>query len=114
MIIRDNTEGLASIPPESGARVIRGPVRYPGHHGSLDVGDVDIEELLCELKDQEVLLIIAPLRPVQRLATICGLCGTPYRGGQCPVCQAEREQAKRSAEESLLFDEGFSGLLGED
>jgi len=27
------------------------------------------------------------------------------------VCRAEQEEAKRSQEERLLFDEGFSGLL---
>jgi hypothetical protein len=113
-IITDSAPALSSIPPEIGARIIRGPVCYPGHNGSLDVGDLDIGQLLHGLKDQEVLVIIAPLRPVQGPAIVCSLCGTPHQAGECPLPQADREETKRVAEESLLFDEDFSGLLSDD
>jgi len=73
-------------------------VRYPGREGGFDIGDVDLEEVLWELKDQEVILILAPLFPVEELPTICGLCRTPYEGDECPTCRAERELAK------TLFD----------
>ncbi len=113
MTIRYDAEELASTAREIGAQVIRGSVRYPGHEGGLHAGDVDNERPLCELKDQEVLVIVAPLRSTQKVPTICGLCGTPYEGGQCPACKAEREEAKRLVEERLLFDQEFSALLSE-
>lgn len=65
------------------------------------LGHGDIEELVHELKGQEVVLIIAPLGPAEELPVICGLCGTPYDGGECPTCKAEREEAKRVIEERL-------------
>lgn len=113
MTIGYDAEQLASTARAIGAQVIRVPVRYPGREGGLDVGDVDIERPLCELKDQEVLVIVAPLRPAQKVATICGLCATPCEGGECPACKAEREEAKRVVEERLLFDQEFSALLSE-
>jgi len=65
---------------------------------------VDIGEYLYELKDQEVVVIVAPLFPVQELPVFCGLCGTRYDGEECPTCRAEREDAKRVIEERLRGD----------
>ena len=77
-----------------GAEVMRGPVVYPGKLGDIEVGDVDIGEYLYELKDQEVMLIVAPIGPVEEPSVICGLCRTPYEGDECPACRQEREDAK--------------------
>jgi len=104
MIMQENAEELLLIAQETGAEVIRGPVRYPGHLGDIEVGGVDIGEYLYELKDQEVLVIVAPLDPVQELPTICGLCGTPYGASECPTCKTVREDAKRVIEERLRRD----------
>lgn len=71
-------------------------MRYPGHLGDVDAGGVDIGEYLCELKDQEVMLIIARL--------ICGPCRTPYEGDECPTCRVEREDPKRVTERRLRED----------
>lgn len=113
MTIRYDAEELASTARAIGAQVIRGPVHYPGCGDGLDVGDVDIERTLRELKDQEVLVIVAPLHSPRKVPAICCLCGTPYEGGQCPACKAEREEAKRVVEERLLFDQEFSAMLSE-
>lgn len=113
MMIKHDTEELAITARGIGAQVIRGAVHYPGREGGLDVGDVDIEGPLRQLQDQEVLLIVAPLRPAQEVPSVCGLCGTPYERGECPACKAKREGAKRAAEERLLFDDEFSPLLSE-
>lgn len=109
--MRQSAEELISLAKRTGARVIRGPVRSPGHEAGLYIGDVDIEELLAGLKDQEVLVIITRADFPQQLRSVCGLCGALYEGTECPVCKEEREEAKRLIEERLLFDEGFSGLL---
>ena len=65
---------------------------------------MEIGEYLYELKGQEVMLIIAPVGPVEELPTLCGLCRTPYEGDECPVCRQEREDAKRVIEERLGED----------
>ena len=79
-------------------------MRYTGHLGDMDVGGVDIGEYLYELKDQEVLVIVAPLFPVQKLPVFCGMCGTRYDGEECPTCRAEREDAKALIERRLRRD----------
>jgi hypothetical protein len=77
-----------------GAELIRGPVRYPGREGGIGIGEPHLEEVLWELRDQEVILIIARLLPTQEAPTVGGLCRIPYEGGQCATCKAEREQAR--------------------
>jgi hypothetical protein len=104
MVVRQNAEELAAIAQEIGADVIRGQVRYPSDTGDIEVGGVDIGEYLYELKGQEVVLIVAPLGPVEDPPVICGLCRTPYEGEECPTCKAEREAAKRVIEERLRHD----------
>lgn len=76
-------------------------MRYPGRLGDVEARGVDIGEYLYELKDQEVIVIVAPLNPMQEMPTFCGLCRTPYDGDECPTCRAEREEAKRVIEERL-------------
>ena len=105
---------LALIAQEIGADVIRGPVRYPGKLGDIEVGSVDIGEYLYDLKDQEVMLISAPLGSVEELPLICGLCGTPYEADECPVCRQEREDAKGVIEERLREDREEKDKLIED
>ena len=104
MTLKFNAEELALIAQEKGAEVTRGPVRYPGQLGDIEIGGIDIGEYLCELKDQEVMLIIAPIGSVEEPPVICGLCRTPYEGDGCPTCRTEREDAKRVIEERLSRD----------
>jgi hypothetical protein len=100
MVRSDNTDQLlALIAEEIGAEVIPGPVRYPSDSGDIEVGGVDIGEYLYELRDQEVMLIIVPIGPVDELPLVCGLCGTPYQDDACPTCRQEREDAKRLTED---------------
>ena len=101
MTLKTNAEELALMAQEIGAEVIRGPVRYPSDLGDVEVDGVGIGKYLHELKDKEVILIIAPLGPVEVVPLICGLCRTPYEGKECPTCKAEREDAKRVIEETL-------------
>ena len=85
MTLKSNAEELADIADEIGAEVIRGPVRYPSDTGDIEVGGVDIGEFLFELRDQEVMLVIAPVGPVEKPPTLCGLCRTAYAGDECPA-----------------------------
>jgi len=111
MLSWDDTEGLASVAQKMGARVLRGPGRFAAFGGSPHVGDVEIQALLDEMAAHEVLVIIAPLGLAREPRLLCPLCRRAYQGDECPACRAEQEEAKRSQEERLLFDEGFSGLL---
>jgi hypothetical protein len=104
-------DDLASVARQMGAQVVRGPVRYAAHERSAQVGDVEIDSLLHEMAAYEVLLIVAPLDLESNHRLICPLCGGSSQGGECPDCKAEREGARRSQEERLLFGEGFSALL---
>ena len=113
MMTGRDAEELGITAPGIGAQFIRGPVRYPGRNGGVEVGGVAIEGPLCELRDQDVLVIVAPLGAAPQVRTTCGLCGTPYERGECLACKAKREEAKRVVEERLLFDEEFSALLSE-
>jgi hypothetical protein len=103
-------EELASAARQMGAQVVRGPLRYAANEGSAQVGDVDLDGLLHEMAAHEVLLIVAPLGAATN-QHLCPLCGRPYQEGECPDCEAKREEARRSQEERLLFDEGLPGLL---
>ena len=80
------------------------PARYPSESGDIEVGGVDVGEYLYELKDQEVMLVIVPLGPVEEPPLICGLCRTPYEGDECPTCRQERADAKGVIEERLRED----------
>ena len=104
MTLKPNAEELALMAAEIGAEVIRGEVHYRSEAGDIEVGGVDIGEYLYELKGQDVMVIVAPLGPAQELPLICGLCRTPYTGGECPTCGIEREDAKRVIENRLRQD----------
>ena len=54
MVIGDNAEELAVIAEEIGDQVIRRAVPYPGREGSFEVWKVEIEQVLCEVEDQDV------------------------------------------------------------
>jgi len=110
----DNANELALIAQEIGAEVIRGPVRYPSETGDIEVGGVDVGEYLYGLKDQEVMLVIAPTGPVEELPLICGLCTTPHQSEECPTCKTEREDAKRVIEERLRRDREHKDRLIRD
>jgi len=79
-------------------------VRYPGQLGDIEAGEVDIGECLYELRDNDVMLIVVPLGPVEETPIVCGLCRTTYQGDECPACKTEREDAKRVIEERLRRD----------
>jgi len=111
MVSKPDTEVLASAAREMGVRVLRGPVLYAAQVGSVHVGDVEIDELLQEMAAQEVLVIVAPVGLAREPRLLCPACRRAHQEGECSVCRAEEEEAKRVIQERLLFDEGFSGLL---
>jgi len=88
MLNKSNAHELIQIAKETGALVFRGPLRYPGlvdsvsplqgdanaKTGDWEIGSENIPDVLYELRDRQVLLILAPEDggdPVH----LCGICG---------------------------------------
>lgn len=63
--------------------MIRRRVCYPGRDGGFDMWETDLEGLLWKPKNQDVVVIIAPLGPTEEPPVMCGLCGTPDDGDEC-------------------------------
>jgi len=101
LLHRANAEELADIAQQMGASVLRGGLTYPSENGGFALGGLELGEYLYELRGQELILIVMPLGQAAKLATICGLCMTPFTGDECPTCREEREEAKRVIERRL-------------
>ena len=54
-----NAEELANIAEETGADVLRGPLRYPSYGGGWQLGDIDLGEYMDKYCDHEIVVIIA-------------------------------------------------------
>ena len=114
-----NARELANIAEEVGAVVIDGPLHYPSETGGWQLGGVDLGELLTQYRDQEVVLIIAPVSAAEPDVNLCGICGFPTNeAGRCPRCAlAMRDQAeafRREVEAERLLDDIERFLTGMD
>jgi hypothetical protein len=82
-----NAEELANVAKETGAEVLRGPLRYPSETGSWQLGDVDLGKYLWQYRDHEVTLILAVTGKVEE-QIVCGICGFVMdKVGDCPRCK---------------------------
>lgn len=72
MIDPANAHELAQIAREVGADVFSFALRYPSETGGWIVGDVDFCEYLDRYRDQQVMLIIAPLGQAPVASQACG------------------------------------------
>lgn len=114
-----NARELVNIAQEVGAVAIDGALRYPSETGSWQLGDVDLGEFLAQYRDQQVVLIIAPVGAADPDVILCGVCGFPLNAaGLCPRCAlATRDQAaamRRAVDEEQLLDEIEQHLMGLD
>ena len=112
-----NTQELANIAEETGAEVLRGPLRYPSETGYWQLGDVDLSECLSRYRDCEVTVIIAATGEAEEQIT-CGICGAALdEVEECPWCKLSNERAVRrirKAEHEALFREVEEILRDED
>ncbi len=91
-----NVEEVTRIAQETGAEVLRGPLRYPSESGSWQVGDADLGEHLGKYRDREVVVIIASMERAQEGRTTCGICGFVLdEVGECPRCKLVIEETAR-------------------
>jgi len=73
-----NAQELADSTSEVGADVFSGALRYPSDTGGWLVGDLDFCEYLDQYRNQQVMVIIAPLGPSPAPTYTCGICGFVY------------------------------------
>jgi hypothetical protein len=83
------------------------------------VGGVDLGEFLAQYRDQEVVLIVAPLGAADPEVVLCGICDFPMNeAGRCPRCAlAMKDQAaaiRREVEAEWLLDDIERFLAGLD
>ena len=114
-----NLQELVNIAEEVGALVIDGALRYPSETGSWQLGGVDLGEFLSQYRDQQVVLIIAPVGPADPDTVLCGICGFPLSEvGRCPRCllamQDDAAAIRRALDEERLLDEIEEHLVGLD
>jgi hypothetical protein len=73
---------------ETGAEVLRGPLRYPSESGRWQLGDLDLSEHLARYRDCEVTVIIAATGETEPERVVCGICGFVVdEVGNCPRCK---------------------------
>jgi hypothetical protein len=83
-----NVNELSSIARETGAEVLRGPLRYPSESGGWQLGDLDLSEHLSQYRDCEVTVIIAATGKAEPERVVCGICGFVMdEVGECPQCK---------------------------
>jgi hypothetical protein len=124
-----NAEELANIAEETGAEVLRGPLRYPSESGGWQLGDMDFSEHLAKYRDHEVVVIIATIgkaSKIQKEQYFCGVCGFALTElGECPRCRMQIEETAkrlrtRQAREELfreigkIVEEGWQDSEQED
>jgi hypothetical protein len=83
-----NVNKLATIATETGAEVLRGPLRYPSESGGWQLGDLDLSEHLSRCRDCEVTVIIAATGKAEPEQVVCGICRYVMdEVGDCPRCK---------------------------
>ena len=104
-----NAEELANIAEETGADVLRGPLRYPSYSGGWQLGDLDLSEYLAKYRDHEVVVIVASVGKAgqgEREKYVCGVCGFALdEVGECPRCRWQNEEIAKGLEKRAFLRE---------
>jgi hypothetical protein len=93
---------------------LRGTGRYDEKSGAWYLGDVHLTPYLARYRDQEVMVVIAPLEPIEtgqepRLA--CERCGCVLDDmGDCPHCQLHFVQAAHRQRERVQRETLFAEI----
>ncbi|MCP4541178.1 MAG: hypothetical protein GY832_28930 [Chloroflexi bacterium] len=112
----DNADELALIAEETGAEILRGPLRYPSETGGWQLGDLDLSAHLSQYHNHEITVIIAVTGKADN-SVICGLVMDEVQ--ECPRCKetdariAKAIRAKRE-KSAAIFQEVDEILRGED
>jgi hypothetical protein len=94
-----NARELSNTAREIGADVLQGDLRYPSETGGWQLGDLDLSEYLDRYRDQQVVVIIAPLGRAPDPTCTCGICGFVMNEAmECPRCKLIIEETVRGRE----------------
>ena len=94
-----NAPELAQIASEIGADVFEGDLRYPSETGGWQLGDLDLREHLDRYRNQQMIVIIAPVGAAPARTYRCGICGfVMYEAGECPWCRLAVEGTMEEAD----------------
>ena len=84
---------LAQIASEIGAPVLEGDLRYPSETGGWQLGHLDRSEYLDPYRNQQFILIIAPVGPAPAPSCTCGISAFVHNErGECPRCKLDMEE----------------------
>jgi hypothetical protein len=97
----DNADELALFAKETGAEVLRGPLRYPSETGGWQLGDLDLSAHLSQYRDHEITVIIAATGVADN-SVMCGICGLVMDEVQeCPRCKETNARLAKTITEKL-------------
>ena len=93
-ISKSNARRLAISSIEAGAHVLRGLLTV-GPNG-VTIDRTDIDEWLAQYANQELILIAAPVGPVDvgDQVKTCYTCGRDYKEDTCPHCAEARARLR--------------------
>ena len=109
-----HTQALPSPATQSGADLLRGTLRYDEESGNWYLGEVNMTPHLARYRDQEVMVVIAPLGPVETREEprrVCEICGCTLDDmGDCPHCQLHFLQAAHWRRERVRRETLFAEI----
>jgi hypothetical protein len=108
-----DTQELPNSATGSGADLLRGALRYDDRSGNWYLGNVNMTPYLARYRDQEVMIVIAPLGKAsthEEPHLVCDICGCALDDmGDCPRCQLHFVQTARQlrdrVQREILFSE---------
>ena len=79
-------------------------LRNPGRTGGMETSGRDSRGYLCELRDQWLVLLVAPLRRAEEILLIRAPCRVLKAQNECPNCTTEIAAARRTMQQQLPTD----------
>ncbi len=104
-----NAEAIAEFAEETGAKVLRGALRYPSDSGGWQLGDLDLSEHLAKYHNRDLVVVIASAGragEVEKEKYVCGICGVALTElGACPRCKMQIEKTAEGLRRRLQREE---------
>ncbi len=115
IVLPDNAAELAIMAGEIGAEILEGRLSGPSAAGGRQLGGLDLDAYLARLRDQHVLVIIAPIAGDEPVTFPCDVCGQVMTHlSPCPQCARRTAEAARASERLDILDQVEDLLDGGD
>lgn len=113
-VLPDNAAELAIMAGEIGAGILEGRLSGPSAAGGWRLGGLDLEAYLARLRDQHLVLIIAPIAGAEPVTFPCDVCGQAMTHlSPCPRCARRAAEAAQAGERLDILDQ-VEDLLDDD